>query len=136
MREKMTEIKKITKIVMIYYGVAGLLFSFLYLALTDFFAFRLMQWPTGDPVPFWSLGMTMLVLAIASFLAYFKTEWEKIKLYFEIMLMWVIGAILMDIAILVVISLPEAALFQMIFNIILLTFNLVIGLFSYIKQRS
>ena len=131
----MTEIKKVTKVVMIYYGVAGLLFAFLYLALTDFFAFQLMQWPTGDPVPFWSLGMTMLVLAIASFLAVFKREWELIKLYFEIMLMWIIGAILMDIAILVVMTLPEAALMQMIFNIILLSFNLVIGLFSYIKQR-
>jgi hypothetical protein len=132
----MTEIKKITKIVMIYYGVMGLLFSFLYLVLTDFFAFQLMQWPTGDPVPFWSLGMTMLVLAIASFLAYFKTEWDKIKLYFEIMLMWIIGTILMNIAILVIITLPETAMFQIIFNIILLTFNLVIGIFSYIKQRS
>jgi hypothetical protein len=132
----MTEIKKVTKIVMSYYGIAGLLFSFLYLVITDFFAFQLMQWPTGDPVPFWSLGMTMLVLAIASFLAYFKKDWEQIKLYFEIMLMWIIGAILMDIAIVVVMTLPGAALFQMVFNICLLTFNLVIGLFSYIKQRA
>jgi hypothetical protein len=131
----MTEIKKITKIVMIYYGVAGLLFAFLYLVLTDFFAFQVMQWPTGDPVPFWSLGMTMLVLAIASFLAVFKSEWEHIKLYFEIMLMWIIGTILMNIAILTVIALPDAALLQIVFDIILLSFNLVVGLFSYIKQR-
>jgi hypothetical protein len=120
---------------MIYYGVAGLLFAFLYLVLTDFFAFQVMQWPTGDPVPFWSLGMAMLVIAIASFLAVFKQEWEPIKLYFEFMLMWIIGAIFMDIAILVVITLPKAALSMMIFNIVLLSFNLVIGLFSYIKQR-
>ena len=131
----MTEIKKVTKIVLIYYGVAGLLFAFLYLVLTDFFAFQLMQWPTDDPVVFWSLGMTMLVIAIASILAVFKREWELIKLYFEFMLMWIIGAILMDIAILVVITLPEATLSMMIFNIVLLSFNLVIGLFSYIKQR-
>jgi hypothetical protein len=79
--------------------------------------------------------MTMLVIAIASILAVFKREWELIKLYFEFMLMWIIGAILMDIAILVVITLPEATLSMMIFNIVLLSFNLVIGLFSYIKQR-
>ena len=129
----MTEIKKFTKIVLIYYGIAGALFSFLYLVFTDL---QLLNWPWPDPVPFWSLGFSMLVLTIASFLAFFKSEWEQIKLYLEIMIMWVIGAILMDIAIVVVVPLNEAFMSQMVFNFIILSFNLIVGLLAYIKQRA
>jgi hypothetical protein len=129
----MTEIKKLTKIVILYYGIAGVLFAFIYLVFTNF---QLSTWPYDDPVSFWSLGNSLLVLGIASFFAYFKSEWEQIKLYFEIMLMWDFGSILMDIAIVVVITLPEVWVFQMILNFVLLIFNLVIGLYCYFKQRS
>jgi len=128
----MTEIKKFTKIVIIYYGIAGALFAFLYLVFTDF---QLLMWPWPDPVPFWAMGYTMLVLAIASFIALFRKEWEHFKSYFEIMLIWDLGAIFMDIAIVIVITIPEAGVPQMAMNFILLSFNLIIGLFSYIKQR-
>ena len=129
----MTEIKKLTKIVMIYYGIAGALFSLLYLLFIDL---QLTNWPWPDPVPFWAMGSTMLVLAIASFLAFFRREWEEIKIYFEIMIMQGIGSILMDIAIVVVVPLNEAVMSQMVFNFIILSFNLIIGLLVYIKQRA
>ena len=128
----MTEIKKFTKIVILYYGIAGLLFAFLYLVLTDM---QLMIWAYNDPVTFWSLGGTMLVLAIASFLAFFKKEWEQIKLYFEIMLMWIIGALLMNVAIVTLITLPESWIFSQILDFVVLSFNLIVGLIAYVKQR-
>ena len=129
----MTEIKKLTKIVMIYYGIAGVLFSLLYLIFIDI---QLANWPWPDPVPFWAMGSSMLVLAIASFLAFFRREWGEIRIYFEIMIMQGIGSILMDIAIVVVVPLNEAVMSQMIFNFIILSFNLIIGLLVYIKQRA
>jgi len=130
-----TEIKKITKIALLWYCVAGLLFAFFFLVLTDFYAWGLMQWPYNDYVAFWSLGGTMLVLSIASFMAYFKKEWEEIKLFFELMLMWVTMMIIMDIFTLALLGLPATPLMYMIVNIILLTFNLVLGIYCWIKQR-
>lgn len=130
----MTEIKKITKIVLIYYGIAGLFFAFSYLVLTNFFAWQLMQWPYNDPVTFWSLGVSLLVLSIASFLAYFKKQWEEIKLYFEIMIMWIIGILIMNICIVALLNLAATPLIYMIFNISLMAFNLIVGLISWFKQ--
>ena len=77
----------------------------------------------------------MLVLTIATFLAYFKKEWEQIKLYFEIMLMWMIGIIIMNIAINTLLPVTETAMLINIFNIALITLNLVLGIYCYIKQR-
>ena len=132
----MTEIKKITKIALLWYGVAGLLFAFFYLVLTDFFAWGLMQWPYDDPVAFWGMGVSLLVLSIASFMAYFKKEWEEITLFFLIMMMWVFCMIIMDIIIVSLLGLPETPMMFMILNIVLLTFNLVLGIYSWMKQRS
>ena len=132
----MTEIKKITKIALLWYCVAGLLFAFFFLALTDFYAWGLMQWPYNDPFAFWSLGGTMLVLSLASLMAYFKKEWEEIKLFLELMLMWVTMMIIIDIIALALLGLPATPMMYMIVNIILLTFNLVLGIYCWMKQRS
>ena len=127
----MTEINKFTKFVLYYYGIAGALFAFMYLVFTDF---QLLTWPWPDPVPFWAMGCTMLALAIASFIALFRKEWEQVKAYIEISILWVIGSILMDIAIVIVIPIPEAGMPQMMMNFVLLSFNLIVGVLAYIKQ--
>jgi hypothetical protein len=82
------------------------------------------------------MANTMLVLVIASILALFRKEWEQIKAYIEISILWVIGSILMDIAIVSVIPISEAGMSQMVMNFVLLSFNLIIGVLAYIKQRS
>ena len=73
----MTEIKKITKIALLWYTIAGLLFAFFYLVLTDLYV-ALIQWPYNDPVAFWSLGGTMLVLAIGYLMCFFRKEWDRV----------------------------------------------------------
>ena len=132
----MTEIKKITKITLLWYGVAGILFAFFYIVLTDFYAWGLMQWPYNDPVSFWSLGGSLLILGITSLLAFFKKEWEEIKLFLLLMIMWVIYFIIMDIIAVVLLGLPDTPMLFMMTNIFLLSFNLVLGIICWIKQRS
>ena len=66
------------------------------------------------------MGSSMLVLAIASFLAFFRREWGEIRIYFEIMIMQGIGSILMDIAIVPInigysVDLSETQLFRLKF---------------------
>lgn len=131
----MTEIKKITKITLIWYGVAGILFAIIYLILTDFYIVMI-EWPYYDPVMFWSLGGTMLVLGIASFMAAFKKEWEEIKLFFLFTIMWLIYFIIMNIFTIALLGLPDMALMNQVMNVVLLTFNIVLAIISWIKQRS
>ena len=131
----MTEIKKITKIALIWYTVAGFLFAFMFIVLTDF-TMNFMQWPYNDPINFWFQGGTMLVFAITTLLALFIKEWERIKLFFFLVIIWDIMVLIMDIVALAVLNFPETPFMMMITFIILLTFNLVIGLVSWMTQRS
>lgn len=132
----MTEIKKITKITLIWYGVAGILFALLYIVLTDFYIFGIMQWPHDDLVSLWLSGSTMLFMGIASLLAVFKKDWNEIKLFFLFAIMWLIGPIIINIVAITVLSFPETPRMSMMMNIVILLFNLVLGVISWIKQRS
>ncbi|MFX1455676.1 MAG: hypothetical protein ACFFDB_09910 [Promethearchaeota archaeon] len=131
----MTEIKKITKIALLWYTVAGFLFAFMFIVITDF-TMNFMQWPYNDPVNFWFQGGTMLVLAITTLLAFFIKEWERIKLFFFLVIIWDIMVLIMDIVIAVTLNFPATPFMMIIIFIILLTFNLVIGLVSWMAQRS
>ena len=131
----MTEIKKITKVALIWYTVAGFLFAFMFIVLTDF-TMNFMQWPYNDPINFWFQGGTMLVFAIMTLLALFIKEWERIKLSFFLIIIWDIMVLIMDIVALAVLNFPETPFLMMTTFIILLTFNLVIGLASWMTQRS
>ena len=132
----MTEIKKITKIALIWYGVAGLLFAFMYLVISDFYFYTIVQWPYNDPVSFWITGGIMLVLGITSIMAIFKKEWEEIRLFFLFSMMWLAYMIIMNIVAVAILSFPETPLMTMVTNIIILTFNLVLGIICWMKQRS
>lgn len=132
----MTEIKKITKITLIWYGVAGILFAFLYIVFTDFYIFGIMQWPYNDLVSLWLSGSSMLFMGIASLLAVFKKDWDEIKLFFLFAIMWLIGPIIINIVAITLLSFPATPRMSMMTNIVILFFNLVLGTISWIKQRS
>jgi hypothetical protein len=93
------------------------------------------QWPYNDPVNFWFQGGTMLVMAITTLLALFMKEWEGIKLFFFLVIIWDIMVLIMDIVAVVILNFPETPFLTMITFIIILTFNLVIGLVSWMTQR-
>ena len=131
----MTEINKITKVALLWYTIAGFLFAFMFIVLTDF-TMNFMQWPYNDPVNFWFQGGTMLVLAITTLLALFIKEWERIQLFFFLVIIWDIMVLIMDIVAVATLSLPQTPFLMMITFIILLTFNLAIGLASWMTQRS
>ncbi|MHA2390411.1 MAG: hypothetical protein ACXAEX_00440 [Promethearchaeota archaeon] len=131
----MTEIKKITKVALLWYTIAGFLFAFMFIVLTDF-TMNFMQWPYNDPINFWFQGGTMLVMAITSLLALFIKEWDQIKLFLFLAIIWCIMVLIMDIVALAVLNFPATPFMTMITFIIILTFNLVIGLVSWMTQRS
>jgi hypothetical protein len=130
----MTEIKKITKITLIWYTFAGFLFAFMFIALTDF-TMNFMQWPYNDPINFWFQGGTMLVLSITTLRTLFIKEWDKIEIIFFFIIIWVIMGLIMNIVALSVLSFPETPFLMMITFTIVHTFNLVMGLASWMSQR-
>lgn len=131
----MTEIKKITKIALLWYTIAGFLFAFMFIVLTEF-TMNFMQWPYNDPIDFWFQGGTMLVMAITTLLALFMKEWERIKLFFFLVIIWDIMVLIMDIVAVVILNFLATPFLFMITFIIILAFNLVIGLVSWMTQRS
>ena len=106
----------------------------MFIVLTEF-TMNFIQWPYNDPINFWFQGGTMLVMAIASLLAFFMKEWERIQLFIFLAIIWCIMVLIMDIVALAVLNFPETPFMIMITFIILLTFNLVMGLLSWMSQR-
>ncbi|MFW9972112.1 MAG: hypothetical protein ACFFDF_18120, partial [Candidatus Odinarchaeota archaeon] len=87
------------------------------------------------PINFWFQGGTMLVIAIAALLALFIKEWERIQLFVFLAIIWCVMVIIMDIVALAILNFPQTPFMTMIIFIILLTFNLIMGLASWMTQR-
>ncbi len=131
----MTEIQKLTKICLLLDVLAGFVFAFLYLVIPDIYVYDLTQWPFNDPMYFRLFGGTMLVLGIASLMAYFKKEWEEIKLFFELGLMWQLMVLILNIFELAMLPLPAMSLTNTIVNTFLVAFYLVLGIYCWMKQK-
>ena len=133
----MTEILKITKYSLLLYTLGGLVFAILYLFITDIYLYDLVAWPFVDPYYPRAFGGTLLILAIFSLLAYFKKEWEHIKLVYELALIWLIMVLIMNILELALLSsvLPVLALTSTIINTIIVVVFLAIGLYCCMKQK-
>lgn len=133
--EIMTEIQKLTKISLLLNVLAGLIFAFLYLVIPDIYIYGLTQWPFNDPIYFRLFGGTLLVLGLVSLMAYFKKEWEEIKLLYELSVMWLLMVTIINIFELALLTLPAMALTNSIFVTILVAIYLILGIYCWMKQR-
>ena len=131
----MTEIQKLTKISLLLDVLAGFIFAFLYLVIPDIYIYDLTQWPFNDPIYFRLFGGTLLVLGLASLMAYFKKEWEEIKLFFELALMWLLMVLIINFWQLVFLTLPAMAFTNVIVDTIIVIFYLVLGIYCWMKQK-
>ena len=132
----MTEIQKLTKISLLLNVLAGLIFAFLYLVIPDIYIYGLTQWPFNDPIYFRLFGGTLLVLGLVSLMAYFKKDWEEIKLLYELSVMWLLMVTIINIFELALLPLPAMALTNSIFVTILVAIYLILGIYCWLKQRS
>jgi len=131
----MTEIKKLTKIVLvvdtIFWFLFGILLTFLYdIALN----------PEGWTNPYLArmFGGVNLISAIFAILMLRKNEWEEIKLTFEYLLGIIISTLIIEVAVFTTFYSTFGALWrsQGLFPITVETVLLILGIVSYIKQRS
>ena len=131
----MTEIQNLTKISLILDVIACFVFAFLYLVISDIYIYDLVQWPFDDPIYFRLFGGTLLVLGLASLLAYFKKEWEEIKLFFELALMWLLMVLVFNIFELALLSMPAMSFTSVLVDTIIVIIFFSFGLYCWIKQR-
>ena len=131
----MTEIQKLTKIFLLMVALAGFIFAFLYLVIPDIYVYDLTQWPFNDPVYFRFFGGTMLILGLISLMAYYKKEWEEVKLFFELALMWLVMVLIINSLELAILALPGIAFTNTLVNTFIVITYLVLGIYCYMKQR-
>jgi len=131
----MTEIKKLTKIVLvvdtIFWFLFGILLTFLYDITLN---------PEGWTNPYLArmFGGVNLISAIFAILMLRKNEWEEIKLTFEYLLGIIISTLIIEVAVFATFYSTFGALWrsQGLFPITVETVLLILGIVSYIKQRS
>ncbi len=130
----MTEIKKITKISLLAYGIVNILYG----PMAIFFPVPLFIPSTTNPYNARFGGAVLLGIAIFSFLILIKKdwEWERIKLAYQFLYYLLVANIILE---------PTRLLFpatdlmmmisQTILDMIIMSTLLVLGVYSYFKQR-
>ena len=135
----MTEIKKITKISILAYGIVSLIFAIMLIFLLDF-------WITAVNMPTWlnefhprGFGGALLVVVFFALLVLFNKDWdwEKIKMAYVVVYTWLPINIIMEVSVTAIFlpTLSNELLTQIIMDVILMSILLVLGVYSYIKQR-
>jgi len=135
----MTEIQKITKISILVYGIVCIFFAVYLIFFFDIFLDVVNMPDWGNPYHPRMFGGAMLVVVIFALLIFLKKDWdrEKINLAYELLYFWLLINIITESSLLTIYSseLSSTALFQNILDIIIMSILLVLGVYSYIKQR-
>lgn len=135
----MTEIKKLTKIAILAYGIVSLIFAIMLIFLLDF-------WIAAVNMPTWlnefhprGFGGALLVVVFFALLVLFNKDWdwEKIKVAYVVVYTWLPINIIMEVSVTAIFlpTLSNELLSQIIMDTILMSILLVLGVYSYIKQR-
>ena len=131
----MTEIKKLTKIVLVVYAIIWFIFGTLLTFLYD-----MALNPEGWTNPYFPrmFGGINYILSLFAILLLRKKEWEEIKLTFAIFIGILTSTLIIEVAVLATFGSTFGALIfqQGLSTIILEAVLLTLGLVSYIKQRS
>jgi hypothetical protein len=131
----MTEIKKLTKIVLIADAIIWFIFGILITFLYDM-TLNSEGW-TNPYMPRF-FGGILLISTIIAILALRKKEWEEIKLTFVYFLGLFIPVLITEVAVLAILGSTLGALTiqQGTMTIIIESTLFTLGILSYIKQRS
>jgi len=135
----MTEIKKITKISILAYGSVSLIFAVMLVFFTDFFltTFNMPNWQ--NPVHPRMFGGSMFIVVFFALLVLLNKDWdwEKIKLAYEVLYLWLPINIIMEGSMLAIYSSVNSTevVTQCIMDIIIMSVLFVLGIYSYMKQR-
>jgi hypothetical protein len=136
----MTEIKKLTKISVLAYGLVSLIFGIFLFFFTEMFITSLNMPTWQNPAHPRMFGAALFIVVIFALLVLIKKdlEWENIHVAFIVMYSWLPLNILAEVVTLAIYGsiLSNQALLQGIMDITIMSALLVIGLIAYFKQRA
>ncbi len=131
----MTEIKRLTKIVLLVDAILWILFGILLTFLYD-----MTMNPEGWTNPYLPrmFGGVNLISAIFAILMLRKNEWEEIKLTFEYFIGILISTVIIEVAVYATLYSTFGASWRLqgLFSITVEAVLLLLGIICYIKQRS
>jgi len=135
----MTEIKKITKISILAYGIVCLLFAVMLIFFLDF-------WIAMVNMPTWlnqfhprGFGGALLIVILFALLVLFNKDWdwEKIEVAYLVLYSWLPINITLEVLVTAIYfpTLSNELISQIVMDVILMSTLLVLGIYSYMKQR-
>ncbi len=135
----MTEIKKITKISILAYAIVCLAFAVLLIFFLDF-------WIVMVNMPTWlnqfhprGFGGALLIVVLFALLVLFNKDWdwEKIKVAYMVLYSWLPINIFLEVSLTAIYfpTLSIELISQIIMDVILMSSLLVLGIYSYMKQK-
>ena len=123
------------KYILIAFTVFCFVFMPFFLIFTEGFSLAT-QWPWLDPFFGRTYGVLLLALGISSILAILKKEWERIKIYIEFLMLWMVFVIILTVVATLIVSFSMVSLVLILVQAGLLSTFLLIFLFYYfIKYR-
>jgi len=135
----MTEIKRITKISILAYGIVCLLFAVMLIFFLDF-------WRAMVNMPTWlnqfhprGFGGALLIVVLFALLVLFNKDWdwEKIEVAYLVLYSWLPINITLEVLVTAIYfpTLSNELISQIVMDVILMSTLLVLGIYSYMKQR-
>jgi len=133
----MTEIKKITKIALLAYGIVNLIYGPISLFFPEFFIGLGVTTAETNPYALRFGGATLLGIAIFSILIALKKnwEWEKVKLAYVFLYYLLIANIIIEPTKLLFGTPSVLMISQTLMDIIIMVVLFILGVYSYIKQK-
>jgi hypothetical protein len=131
--KKLTEVKKITKIALLAYGIVNIIYGPMGLL----FPSPLFVPPTTNPFNVRFQAATLLGIAIFCFLILIKKdrEWESIKLLYGYLYYLLVAMMILEPTRLLFGTPTEMMISQTIMDMIIMSVLLVLGVYAYIKQQ-
>ncbi len=135
----MTEIKKITKISILAYAIVCLSFAVLLIFFLDFWIVMVNMPTYLNPFHPRGFGGALLVVVLFALLVLFNKDWdwEKIKVAYMVLYSWLPINIFLEVSLTAIYfpTLSNEFLSQLVMDVILMSSLLVLGIYSYMKQR-
>lgn len=133
----MAELKALTKIALLAYGIVCLLFGFMYVLFSETLIASMA--PAGWELNLFHpkvLGAFLIVIGFFDILMIInkRWEWENIKVAYMALFAFIIPMIIAQILVLVLLPLTPAFVNEMAFEIPLESALLVLGIIAYLKQ--
>jgi len=130
----MAEMSKEMKIVLLVNAVVAFIYAFLELIIPEIY-YQLTDAPAFD-IHFWrTAGGTLLVLGIFAIIGIIRADWEKIKIAFEIAIVFLIMLFILDIVAFITITGSATWITSQVIATIITAILLVLDIYFYLREQ-